>query len=107
VVTFLVGQMVASGRLSAESIDRVVAQVLRREAVGSTGVGHAVAVPHAKSDAVSEVLGIVGRLPAPLAWPGAVDDQPVRVVCLLITPASDPGASLRALEAVARRLRAE
>ena len=104
-VTFLVGQLVQSGRLQPENADRVVCQVLQRESQGSTGVGRGFALPHSKSDVVGEVLGVVGRSAVPVTWPGAVDAEPVRVVCLLVTPASEPRASMRALEAVARHLR--
>ncbi len=107
VVKFLVGELVRSGRLKPESAERVTCQVLHRESLGSTGVGRGVAMPHSKSDVVGDVLGIVGRSAAPVTWPGAVDQEPVRVVCLLVTPAAAPGAALRALEAAARQLRNE
>jgi PTS system fructose-specific IIA component/PTS system nitrogen regulatory IIA component len=104
-VKFLVAELVRSGRLRAGAAERVCCQVLHRESLGSTGVGRGVAMPHSKSDAVGEVLGIVGRSAAPVAWPDAVDQEPVRLVCLLVTPTSEPGPSLRALEAAVRLLR--
>jgi mannitol/fructose-specific phosphotransferase system IIA component (Ntr-type) len=103
-VRFLVGQLVQSGRLQPMHAYRVICQVLHREWLASTGVGGGFAVPHSKSDVVSDVLGIVGRSTVAMTWPGAVDAQPVRVVCLLVTPASAPHASLRALQAVAREV---
>ena len=106
-VRFLVGQLVQSGRLAPERAETVTRQVLRRESHGSTGIGRGIAVPHARSDAVAEVLGVVGRAEPPVAWPGAADAAPVRVVCLLVTPASDPRECLRALEAAVRRLRGD
>jgi PTS system fructose-specific IIA component/PTS system nitrogen regulatory IIA component len=106
-VRFLVGQLVESGRLRAEHAERVTCQVLRRESQGSTGIGRGVAVPHSKSDAVDRVLGIVGRSGMPVVWPGALDAVPVRIVCLLVTPASDPRECLRALETVVRRLQGD
>jgi PTS system fructose-specific IIA component/PTS system nitrogen regulatory IIA component len=104
-VRFLVGQLVQSGRLQPEKADRVVCQVLHRESLSSTGLGRGFALPHSKSEVVAEVLGIVGRSTAPVVWPGAMDTEPVRVVCLLVTPAFEPEASLRALQAVVRQLR--
>jgi mannitol/fructose-specific phosphotransferase system IIA component (Ntr-type) len=104
-VKFLVGQLVQSGRLRSEDADRVVCQILHRESLGSTGIGHGFALPHSKSDVVGEVLGIVGRSATPVNWPGTVDTEPVRVVCLLVPPASEPTAYLRALEAVVRQIR--
>jgi nitrogen PTS system EIIA component len=104
-VKFLVGKLVQAERLRPEDADRVVCQVLHRKSLGSTGLGRGFALPHSKSDVVGEVLGIVGRSAVPVTWPGAVDSQPVHVVCLLVTPTSEPSASLRALEAVVRRVR--
>jgi mannitol/fructose-specific phosphotransferase system IIA component (Ntr-type) len=106
-VRFLVAELVRSGRLRPEYADRVAGQVLCRESLGSTGFGCGVALPHSKSDAVGEVLGVVGRSAEPVPWPGAADADSVRVVCLLVTPTADLGASLRALEAVSRQLRGQ
>ncbi len=105
VVRFLVGHLVEGGSLAAEHAARVIDQILRRESLGSTAIGGGVAVPHSKSEFVFQVLGLIGRTAEPVKWPGAVDGVPVRLACLLVTPATDPGASLRALEAVVRRLR--
>jgi nitrogen PTS system EIIA component len=107
VVKFLVGQLVQAKRLRPEDADRVVCQVLHRESLGSTGLGRGLALPHSKSDVVGEVLGIFGRSAVPVTWPGALDSQPVYVVGLLVTPASEPGTSLRALTAVVRQIRGE
>jgi nitrogen PTS system EIIA component len=104
-VRFLIGHLVHSGRLLAEHAERVVRQVLHRESLGSTGIGRGLALPHCKSDVVSEVLGVVGRAVTSVTWPGAADVEPVRLVCLLVTPASDPQGSMRALEAMVRQVR--
>jgi PTS system fructose-specific IIA component/PTS system nitrogen regulatory IIA component len=107
IVKFLVGQLVQSGRLQAEIADQVVCQVLHRESLGSTGVGRGFALPHSKNNAVKEVLGIFGMPVIPVAWPGALDSEPVNMICLVVTPASEPDASFRALEAVARQFRSQ
>jgi mannitol/fructose-specific phosphotransferase system IIA component (Ntr-type) len=104
-IKFLVGQLVQSGRLQPDKAENVVCQLLRRESLGSTAIGNGYAFPHSKSDAVSQVLGIVGFSASPIAWPGAVDDLQVYVVCLFITPDLAPGTHLRALEAFVRDIR--
>ena len=106
-VKFLVGYLVQSGRLEAEHAERVVCQVLRRESQGSTGIGQGFALPHSKSDVVKEVLGVVGKSKVPVIWPGAIDAEPIHVVCLLVTPDSNHPASFRALEMLARQMRGE
>jgi mannitol/fructose-specific phosphotransferase system IIA component (Ntr-type) len=104
-IRFLVGELVKSGRIEPMHADRVVCQVLKRESQGSTAIGRGFALPHSKSDAVSEVQGVVGQAVVPVSWPGAVGVEAVRVVCLLVTPAQDSGKCLRALEAVSRRMK--
>jgi nitrogen PTS system EIIA component len=103
-VRFLVGQLVQSKRLAPENADRVVCQVLHRESLGSTGIGRGFALPHNKSDVVGEVLGIIGRSAVPITWPDSFDGVPVRVVCLLVTPACEPGASMRALLSMVQQI---
>jgi len=98
IVKFLVEHLVKLGRLQSKLADQVVCQVLRRESQGSTNVGRGFALPHSKSNAVKEVLGVFGRSTIPVAWPGPADSEPVHVVCLLVTPA---------LETVAKHLRSQ
>jgi 2-O-A-mannosyl-D-glycerate-specific PTS system IIC component len=104
-VRFLVGQLVHSGRLRPEHADRVVCQVLHRESQGSTAIGRGFALPHSKSDVVGEVLGIVGQSAVPVDWPKDAGVDHVRVVCVLVTPASEPQAGLRALESLSPQMK--
>jgi mannitol/fructose-specific phosphotransferase system IIA component (Ntr-type) len=104
-VKFLVEQLVTSGHIQPKDADRLVSQVLHRESLGSTGIGRGVAIPHTTSGAVTSVLGVVGRSEEPVTWPGAVDNEPVRTVYLLVAPAGNPGTSVRALEAILRQIR--
>ena len=48
-IQFLVEHLVESGRLEPEHAARVRSQLLHREALGSTGVGRGIAIPHSKS----------------------------------------------------------
>jgi PTS system nitrogen regulatory IIA component len=106
-IKFLVDELVRDGRLKRKCADDVKCRVLYRESLGSTGIGRGVALPHYKCDNIDEVLGIVGRSAVPVPWPGAVDEEPVRVVCMIVTPSSQPGASMQALESAVRQLRNE
>jgi PTS system fructose-specific IIA component/PTS system nitrogen regulatory IIA component len=103
-VRFLVEQLARMGHLREKEVSRLTSQILHREEVGSTALGRGIALPHTKSDAVESVLGVVGTAPNGVAWPNPIDDTPIRLVCLLITPAAKPSESLRALEAVSKRL---
>lgn len=83
---------------------RVLEALLEREALGSTGLGSGVAVPHARLDGVSRVTAVFVRLDTPVAY-GSVDDRPVDLLFALFAPPSDGAEHLRALAAVSRALR--
>src|SRR5262245_56717602 len=73
VIGLLVGRLIELGRLRPEDRADVIAHVLAREVVCSTGLGGGGAVPHCRSRAVNQVAGVVGRIPSGVAWAGAVD----------------------------------
>jgi PTS system nitrogen regulatory IIA component len=84
---------------------RVVADKLAaREKLGSTGFGGGVAIPHAKLAGISSVTGMVVRLAHPIEF-AAVDDMPVDLVFLLLSPLDAGADHLKALARVSRRLR--
>jgi PTS system nitrogen regulatory IIA component len=85
--------------------ERVLAELLKREELGSTGMGGGVAIPHARFEQVRKPLGILVRLRKPLDF-DAVDGDPVDIVFLLLLPEGAPaGNQLGALAAIARKLR--
>jgi PTS system nitrogen regulatory IIA component len=83
---------------------RVFDALLEREALGSTGLGSGVAVPHARLSGMERVTGVFVRLDAPVAYE-AVDDRPVDLMFALFAPPSDGAEHLRALAAVSRAMR--
>ena len=80
--------------------------LMEREALGSTGLGGGVAVPHARLAEVDRMTGVFIRFDTPVAF-DAVDDRPVDLVFALFAPSSAGAEHLRALAAVSRRLRSE
>lgn len=78
--------------------------MLERERLGATGMGHGVAIPHARIDGLKGIVGIFAALSKPVDFE-AVDGEPVDLVFALLAP-KDAGADhLRALARVSRRLR--
>lgn len=75
-----------------------------REAFGSTGIGGGIALPHAAVPGLAVTFGLFQRLARPLPF-GSVDGRPVDLVFLLLLPHADRSADLRALSAIARKLR--
>ena len=82
----------------------VVEALLDREGLGPTGVGHGVALPHARVTTVDQVRGLFVRLERPIDF-DAVDRQPVDIVFCLLAPASAGVDHLKALALVSRTLR--
>ena len=82
----------------------VAERLAAREKLGSTGFGGGIAIPHARFDGLEGVRGLFARLTRPIDFL-AVDEQPVDLVFMLLSP-SDAGAEhLKALARVSRRLR--
>lgn len=78
--------------------------LMEREALGSTGVGSGVAIPHARLKNVDHLFAVLVRLETPIAF-DAVDDRPVDILFGLFAPPSDGAGHLRALAAASRALR--
>ena len=82
----------------------IAAKLLAREKLGSTGVGHGVAVPHARLKGLDRMRGVFVRLEQPVGF-DSVDDQPVDLIFALLAPEDHPAEHLRALARVSRALR--
>ncbi|MQB22038.1 PTS IIA-like nitrogen-regulatory protein PtsN [Agrobacterium tumefaciens] len=78
--------------------------ILQRERLGSTGVGHGIAIPHGKLSSISSITGVFARLETPVDFE-ALDDQPVDLVFLLLAPEGAGADHLKALSRIARVLR--
>lgn len=82
----------------------VLDALLEREAAGSTGVGHGVAVPHARLPGLTRMRAVFMRLEQPTPFE-SVDEQPVDLVFALFAPADADTEHLRTLARVSRLLR--
>ena len=78
--------------------------LLQREKLGSTGIGHGIAIPHGKLATLDHIVGVFARLDHPVDFE-ALDDQPVDLVFLLLAPEGAGADHLKALARVARLLR--
>ncbi|MEL6617402.1 MAG: PTS sugar transporter subunit IIA [Pseudomonadota bacterium] len=75
-----------------------------REALGPTGVGHGVALPHARIDGIDDVIGVFVLLDKPIDF-DSVDRQPVDLAFALFAPEEAGVEHLKALALVSRTLR--
>jgi len=100
----MVGSLGSVGFFKAGDTEEVIKAILKRELLGSTGIGRSVAIPHTKHQCVERLIGTVA-----LSRPGvsfdSLDGEPVHVFVLLVSPQDRPGDHLRALENVSRVLR--
>jgi len=75
-----------------------------RERLGTTGVGHGIAIPHGKIAGLDKVCGYFARLSTPVNFE-AIDEKPVDLVFLLLSPETAGADHLHALASVSRLLR--
>lgn len=85
--------------------DYIASELLKREQLGSTGLGNGVAIPHARLPMVKRPYGLMARLKPPVDF-DAIDGLPVDLVFLLLLPAPPEADHLTALALVARTLKA-
>lgn len=78
--------------------------LLQRERLGSTGVGHGVAIPHGKLVRLDRLFGLFARLDQPIDFE-ALDEEPVDLVFVLLAPEGAGADHLKALARIARVLR--
>jgi len=87
-------------------VDQVAPDLLKREELGSTGIGRGVAIPHARLPDVQRPYGLLARLKAPIEF-DAIDGQAVDIVFVLLLPGAAENGQIGALAQVARTLRPE
>jgi PTS system fructose-specific IIA component/PTS system nitrogen regulatory IIA component len=100
----LVGNLVDAGQINADDADGIVSAIIKREELGSTGIGRGIAVPHTKHPSVDKLVGTVGVSQSGVEFQ-SLDGEPVQLFFLLVSPPDRPGDHLRALENISRQLR--
>ncbi len=95
-----------AGVLIPSEYESVVKAILKREELGSTGIGRGVAVPHTKHPGVERLVATVGVSRSGVDF-NSLDGERVQLLFLLISPPDRPGDHLRALENISRQLRDE
>ena len=93
----------AAQRLGLSAAD-IAASLTEREALGSTGFGQGVAIPHGKVEGLDEIYCLFARLAEPIDYK-AIDGAPVDLVFLLLSPPNAGAEHLKALAAVSRFIR--
>ena len=93
-----------AGQVEADESESIVKAILKREELGSTGIGRGVAVPHTKHPSVDRLVGTVAVSGTGVDF-ASLDGEVVQLFFLLVSPPDRPGDHLRALENISRQLR--
>ncbi|MBI3330942.1 MAG: PTS sugar transporter subunit IIA [Candidatus Omnitrophica bacterium] len=104
VIRELVGLLVGAGSIKERDVHKLVQILLKRESLGSTGIGQGVAIPHGKSDCVTKLIGAFGVSRAGVDF-DALDGEPVTLFFLLVAPEDSAGPHLKALARISRLLK--
>jgi PTS system nitrogen regulatory IIA component len=91
---------------TGQPVAAVLDAIEGREALGSTGLGNGIAIPHGKLPGLRSVAAAFALLQHPVDFE-AIDDQPVDLVMMLLAPIGAGADHLKALATVARLLRTE
>lgn len=104
VIRAMTRSLLEHGQIAEEEYESIVKAVLKREELGSTGIGRGVAVPHTKHPSVDRLLGTVAVSEEGVDF-ASLDGERVQLFFLLVSPPDRPGDHLRALENISRQLR--
>lgn len=104
VIREMAGALMQAGSVSDDQFESVVEAILKREELGSTGIGRGVAVPHTKHPTVDRLCGAVAVSQDGVEF-DSLDGEKVHLLFLLVSPPDRPGDHLRALENISRQLR--
>lgn len=100
----MVGSLKDANCITASDEESIITAILKREELGSTGIGHGVAVPHTKHPSVDRLIATVALAKEGVDF-ASLDGENVYILFLLISPPDRPGDHLRGLENISRHLR--
>jgi len=106
VIRSMATALLESEKIAEDQHESIVEAILKREELGSTGIGRGVAVPHTKHPSVTELVGNVAVSEHGVDF-DSLDGEKVHLLFLLVSPPDRPGDHLRALENISRQLRDE
>ena len=101
VIKEIAGQLFQAGKVS--NLDKFISDILEREALGSTGIGHNIAIPHARTKAVKNFVIGFGKSKNGIDFK-SIDDQKVNLVFLMGADPGDLNLYLRLLAELSKLL---
>ena len=104
VIRAMATSLIEAKRIQEKDCESIVEAILKREELGSTGIGRGVAVPHTKHPSIDKLVGTVAISQQGVDF-DSLDGEKVHLLFLLISPPDRQGDHLRALENISRQLR--
>ena len=104
VIAELVHLLGRSGEVKEKDLHKLNEVLLNREALGSTGIGQGVAIPHGKTDCVTRLVAAFGVSKEGVDF-GSLDGEPAHLFFLLVAPEDSAGPHLKALARISRLLK--
>ncbi len=104
IITELVDLILKTGEVKTGQKDALIKILLDREALGSTGIGQGIGIPHGKSEAVKKLIGVVAISKQGVNF-DSLDGEPVYIFFLLLAPQDSAGPHLKALARISRLLK--
>jgi len=104
VIRAMATSLLEANKIGSKDYESIVEAILKREELGSTGIGRGVAVPHTKHPSIDKLIGTVAVSELGVDF-DSLDGEKVHLLFLLVSPPDRPGDHLRALENISRQLR--
>ncbi|MBF0504554.1 MAG: PTS sugar transporter subunit IIA [Candidatus Omnitrophica bacterium] len=104
VVSEMVTLLVDCGDIEKKNKNKIVESLMAREALGSTAIGQGIAIPHTKSDTVTQLISALAVSKKGVDF-DSLDGEPAFIFFLLIAPSDSAGPHLKALARVSRLLK--
>ena len=104
VIAEMVGLLIEAGVLEKKHKPKVVEVLMAREALGSTGIGQGIAIPHGKSEATDKMISALGVSKKGIHF-DSLDGESSHIFFLLIAPIDSSGPHLKVLAKISRLLK--
>jgi mannitol/fructose-specific phosphotransferase system IIA component (Ntr-type) len=106
VITALVASLAAARKINTEHVEVIVEGAMNREAIGSTGIGHGIAIPHCRTNLVKDIVCAYGTSDGGIDF-DSLDGEPVHSIFLLLTPPDQKEQHLQLMKSFASQIRKE
>ena len=106
VISTLVQALATARKINQEHVDTIVDGAMTRESIGSTGIGHGIAIPHCRTTLAKDIVCAYGTSETGIDF-DSLDGEPVHSIFLLLTPPDQKEKHLQLMKSFASQIRKE